>query len=55
MVYRIGIHPDRPERLCVMAPDGRVVNTRAYDETLDEVKSALIHAGIAFTVDDEIR
>ncbi|HTU56284.1 MAG TPA: hypothetical protein VMF62_20135 [Acetobacteraceae bacterium] len=52
---RLGVHPDRPERLCVMTTDGTPKCWFAYDETLEEVKAKLACAGIEFTVDEDVR
>ncbi len=41
---------DRPERLAAFMADGRLSNTFAFDETLDDIRAKM--ARIALIVDD---
>jgi hypothetical protein len=52
---RLAVHPDRPERLAVIRPDGSAAPwfAYAYDETREEALAKLAGAGIEVTVDDD--
>jgi hypothetical protein len=52
---RLGIHPDRPERLAVIRPDGSPAAWFAPDATLAEALAELERATIEVTVDDDAR
>lgn len=52
---RLAVHPDRPERLAVIRPDGRAAHWFSRETTIEEAIAKLARAGIAVTVDDDAR
>jgi hypothetical protein len=53
-IGRIGRHADRPERLALLYPDGRVSNWFAQDATRDDVAAILAQNGLTLHDDDTV-
>ena len=54
IIGRIGTHKDRPERLCLMRPDGTLSNWFRRDETRTEISESLADAGLLLRDDDSV-
>jgi hypothetical protein len=46
--------PERPERLALIRPDGRVSNWFACDDTREDIAAILADAGLTLRTDDTV-
>jgi hypothetical protein len=54
IIARLVRTPDRPERLALIKPDGRVSNWFAYDDTREDIAAVLAKAGLTLRDDDTV-
>ena len=54
VIGRLGRHPDRPERLAVIAMDGRALGWFAIDETREDAAAIIARSAYRLHDDDTI-